>query len=57
MDFSATPTGRPGQPPPLGAHTAEVMTELGFTAADVESVLSHCEREWREAYAAMFGDD
>ncbi len=57
MDFSATPTGRPGQPPPLGEHTAEVMTELGFTAADVESVRSHCKREWQEAYAAMFGDD
>ncbi|MDE0064161.1 MAG: CoA transferase [Gammaproteobacteria bacterium] len=57
MDFSATPTVPPGQPPPLGAHTAEVMTELGFAAADVDSVLGHCKREWQEAYAAMFGDD
>ena len=57
MDFSATPAGLPGAPPPLGAHTAEVMTELGFGATDVDSVLSHCEREMQEAYAALFDVD
>ena len=57
MDFSATPTGVPGLPPPLGAHTAEVMTDLGFTEADIESVLNHCERELRETHAALFGED
>ena len=54
LDFSATPAGLPRPPPPLGAHTAEVMTELGFAATDIESVLGHCERERREAYAALF---
>ena len=57
VDFSATPAGQPGAPPPLGAHTAEVMTELGFGETDVESVLSHCEREMQETYAALFDGD
>ena len=57
MDFSATPTSRPGPPPPLGAHTADVMRELGFADADIESVLSHCEREFQDAYAAMAGEE
>ena len=57
MDFSATPTSLPGAPPELGAHTGEVMTDLGFAAADIESVLSHCEREMRETYAALFGEN
>ena len=57
MDFGLTPTSPPGPPPGLGAHTAEVMAELGFQAAEVDSVLGHCEREFLAAYAAMAGDD
>ncbi len=56
MDFSATPTDRPEAPPELGAQTAEVMTELGFEAAAIESVLSHCEREMRETFVALSGE-
>ena len=32
------------------------MTELGFASSDIESVLGHCEREKREAYAALFDE-
>ena len=47
----------PGAPPELGSHTAEIMTEPGFAAADIESVLSHCESEMQETYTALFAED
>jgi len=34
--FSATPAGIPRLAPYLGAHNAEIMTELGYVAADIE---------------------
>jgi crotonobetainyl-CoA:carnitine CoA-transferase CaiB-like acyl-CoA transferase len=33
--FSATPLGTPLPPPALGEHTDQILTELGFTAADI----------------------
>ena len=56
MEFSATPAGRPGVPPELGAHTAAVMAELGFAEADIESVRNHCERVQQEMYTALLGE-
>jgi crotonobetainyl-CoA:carnitine CoA-transferase CaiB-like acyl-CoA transferase len=41
--FSDTPTDIPSAPPLLGAHNAEVMMELDFSEADVESVSNRVE--------------
>ena len=56
MAFSATPPPQPSAPPALGAHTAEVMAELGFAAADVEAVQTHCESVRDQAYADFLGE-
>ena len=57
MAFSDTPTAVPGAPPPLGSHTAEIMTDLGFGAAEIESVQTHAEAVRQEMYAALLGKD
>ena len=57
MAFSATPTTFPTAPPPLGEHTDEIMTGLGFCAADVESVRTHSEARRQEMYTALLGED
>lgn len=57
MRFSRTPTPVPGTPPGLGAHTAEVMSALGFCAAEVDAVKSHAEARRQEMYEALLGED
>jgi formyl-CoA transferase len=54
--FSATPTAPPRPPPELGSSTAEVMGELGFNPADVESVQTHAEAARAEMLAALLGE-
>ena len=56
MHFSETPTERPRVPPVLGADTAELMGELGFTGEDVKAVQDRCEAVKAELYAALLGE-
>ena len=57
MAYSDTPTARPSAPPPLAAHTAEIMAGLGFAAAEIESVRGHAEAIRHEMFVANFGED
>ena len=57
IDFSATPTPVPAPPPGLGAHTAEVMSVLGFDAEAIASVTRHAAQARDEMLAALLGDD
>lgn len=57
MTFADTPTELPGMPPALGEHTAEIMTEFGFTQADVELVKTQAEADQHGMFAAYLGDD
>ena len=56
MHYSATPTERPRVPPVLAADTEDIMTELGFTAEDVQAVKDRCEAVKAEMYAALLGE-
>ena len=56
MRYSETPTERPRTPPELGADTAGLMAELGFTVEDVKAVQDRCEAVKAEMYAALLGD-
>ena len=56
MHYSATPTERPRVPPVLAADTEDIMTELGFTAEDVQAVQDRCEAVKAEMYAALLGE-
>ena len=55
MDFSATPTPRPCPPPALGAHTAEIMAELGFDEEAVGAVTTHAAQTREAMLAALLG--
>jgi crotonobetainyl-CoA:carnitine CoA-transferase CaiB-like acyl-CoA transferase len=57
MAFSDTPTIDPSAPPELAAHTAEIMTDLGFSETEIESVQTHAEAIRQEMFAAYFGED
>jgi crotonobetainyl-CoA:carnitine CoA-transferase CaiB-like acyl-CoA transferase len=57
MAFSDTPTVAPSAPPALGEHTAEIMSDLGFNAAEMDSVQSHAEATRKEMYNTYFGED
>jgi crotonobetainyl-CoA:carnitine CoA-transferase CaiB-like acyl-CoA transferase len=57
MAFSETPTATPQPPPVLGAHTEEVMRELGFDGPDIDSVVSHAGAVREELFAALLGSD
>jgi CoA:oxalate CoA-transferase len=56
LAFSETPTPAPQPPPVLGMHTDEVMRELGFGSADIESVRSHADAVREELFAALLGE-
>ena len=47
----------PRPPPVLGAHTDELMRELGFAGAEIESVKSHAAAVREELFAALLGDN
>ena len=57
MAFSDTPTVAPSAPPALGEHTTEIMTDLGFSAVEMDSVQSHAEAIRKEMYNTYFGED
>ncbi|MCZ6616997.1 MAG: CoA transferase, partial [Gammaproteobacteria bacterium] len=57
MAFSDTPTNQPGVPPPLGFHTTEIMTDLGFRLEEIESVTAHAEATRQEMLAGYFGEE
>lgn len=57
MDFSATPTPVPAPPPGLGAHTGEVMADLGFDGDAIARVTRHAAETRDEVLAALLGDD
>ena len=57
MDFSATPAARPKPPPPLGAHTAEVMADLGFDADAIATVTAHAEAVRDTMFADLLGSN
>ena len=57
MDFSATPTARPKPPPPLGAHTAEVMAGIGFDEAAIATVTAHAEAVRDAMFADLLGSN
>ena len=57
MAFSDTPTVAPSAPPALGEHTAEIMSDLGFNAAEMDSVQGRAEAIRKEMYNTFFGED
>ena len=57
MDFSATPAARPKPPPPLGAHTAEVMADIGFDADAIAIVTAHAEAVRDAMFADLLGSN
>ena len=56
MAFSATPPPHLCAPPALGAHTAEVLAEVGFAKADVQAVQTHSESVREQTYADYLGE-
>lgn len=55
MSFSATPAATGGPPPALGADTAGVLGELGFTEEQIGAAVEHATRAREAAFAAAFG--
>jgi crotonobetainyl-CoA:carnitine CoA-transferase CaiB-like acyl-CoA transferase len=56
MHFSATPPPATRPPPGLAADTGPVLTELGFSESEVQSVLDHAEAVRQELMAAVLGE-
>ena len=55
ISLSETPGQTKGPPPPLGNATAELMGELGFSAAEVEGVLEHTKGSLQERSPGVYG--
>ena len=57
MAFSETPTDKPKTPPTLGEHTRAILTDLGFTDAEIDSVNTDTESTRGGMLAAILDDD
>jgi|TARA_B100000315_G_scaffold254372_1_gene295304 crotonobetainyl-CoA:carnitine CoA-transferase CaiB-like acyl-CoA transferase len=55
VSYSETPASTRGAPPQLGADTESVLSDLGFTATEIESVIQHASSE-REAVLAQLAE-
>ena len=55
IDFSATPAGTHGGPPALGADTAQVLANAGFSADAIAAMVKHAIREREEALKVLLG--
>jgi crotonobetainyl-CoA:carnitine CoA-transferase CaiB-like acyl-CoA transferase len=55
VTLSETPGSVKGGPPTLGEHTAEVLGELGMTAAEIEEICTRAQRVRDEMFALLLG--
>lgn len=55
VEFSATPAGTHEGPPALGADTAEVLADAGFSADAIAAMIEHATREREEALKILLG--
>lgn len=57
MTFSETPSRTHGAPPNLGADTQSILTDLGFSQEDIQSVIDHAQKERQTALGEWVVDD
>jgi crotonobetainyl-CoA:carnitine CoA-transferase CaiB-like acyl-CoA transferase len=55
VSYSETPASTRGTPPELGADTESVLSDLGFTVSEIQSVIQHAASE-RDAALALAAD-
>jgi crotonobetainyl-CoA:carnitine CoA-transferase CaiB-like acyl-CoA transferase len=54
VTLSATPGSVKGGPPVLGEHTAEVLSEVGMTAAEIDDIQTRAQKVRDETFALLF---